>query len=210
MPIAIPATLGLAGGAAACDDDGLQSTDRPMAPALRSEPTKAAPPPERLPTSLPPEQGADADGFAAPPEVASAPDTTALREPQGYTYGAPFLLEARGDSGPSPRVRGSVESVRGSIPRELVRRIIRRNINALRACYQEGVTRRPDLVGRVVVRFVISTTGMVSSASIVTSTMGDRAVEGCLLRAIEGIRFPSQEGETVIVVYSFMFDTASE
>ncbi|MFZ5470738.1 MAG: adventurous gliding motility protein GltG, partial [Myxococcota bacterium] len=53
--------------------------------------------------------------------------------------------------------------VMGSLDKELIRQVIRRNIGQIRFCYESQLTRYPKLSGKVAVKFVISGNGSVAS-----------------------------------------------
>lgn len=124
----------------------------------------------------------------------------------GYGRGAGGL---RGRRASVPTVRAGSASVRGSLSKEVIRRYIRRHINQIRYCYEQQLAQRPDLAGRVAVRFVITASGAVTSASVAGSTLGNAAAEACVARAVERIAFPQPEGGGVVIVtYPFMFQSA--
>ncbi len=62
-----------------------------------------------------------------------------------------------------PRIRSGAADVRGSLSKEVIRRVIRRHINEVRFCYEQELNQRPDLEGRVTVSFIISPTGAVQT-----------------------------------------------
>lgn len=125
---------------------------------------------------------------------------------RGYGRGAGGL-KGRGAS--VPTIRTGTAAVRGSLSKEVIRRYIRRHINQIRYCYEQQLAVRPDLSGRVSVRFVISPSGAVSTSSVAGSTLGNPAAEACVARAVQRIAFPQPEGGGVVIVtYPFMFQSA--
>ena len=97
-------------------------------------------------------------------------------------------------------------SVRGALDKEIVRRSIRRHLNEIRFCYEEGLRRRPQLDGRVAVQFTIAGTGRVLTSLLQSSTLGDRTVENCAVNAVRRWEFPQpQGGGLVMVSYPFAF-----
>ena len=124
----------------------------------------------------------------------------------GYGRGAGGL---RGRRASVPTIRTGSAAVRGSLSKEVIRRYIRRHINQIRYCYEQQLARRPDLAGRVAVRFVISPSGAVTSATPAQNTLGDPQVGSCVARAVQRIAFPQPEGGGVVIVtYPFMFQSA--
>jgi hypothetical protein len=56
------------------------------------------------------------------------------------------------------------------------------------------------------VKFVIGKTGSVSKASTKTSTLGSKAVEGCINSRFMRFKFPEPKGGGIVIVsYPFIF-----
>ncbi len=127
---------------------------------------------------------------------------------QGYGQGRGGL-RGRQTTVPASFTPGHA-SVSGSLSREVIRRYIRRHRNQIRYCYERELARRPDLAGRVEVRFVISPSGAVTTSTVASSSMGSPAVEQCVARAVGRIGFPAPDGGVVIVTYPFMFQSAEQ
>ncbi len=102
-------------------------------------------------------------------------------------------------------------TVAGSLPSDVIRRVIQRNIGQVRFCYEQALGGRPDLSGRVAVRFAISPTGSVQTAMVASSSLGDARVESCVASAMRRLSFPAPEnGGMVMVTYPFMFSSAGQ
>lgn len=120
----------------------------------------------------------------------------------GYGRGAGGF---RGRSARVPRIRTGKADVRGSLSKEVIRRIIRRHINEVRFCYEQELNSRPDLQGRVGVKFIISPTGAVQTAAVAKSTLGNAKAEQCIVKAVRRWNFPAPEGGGIVVVtYPFV------
>ena len=65
----------------------------------------------------------------------------------------------------------------GTLDKEIIRRIVRRHLNEVRYCYQQALTRRPTLEGRLVTQFTIAPTGQVLAAVVQSSTLREVSVE---------------------------------
>ena len=102
------------------------------------------------------------------------------------------------------RVVAGRAQTRGSLDREVIRRVIRRHFNEIRFCYQKGLQQNPRLYGRVVLRFTIDRQGKVASAMVQNSTMKHRGVESCMAKAAMRWRFPAPRGGIVVVSYPFV------
>jgi hypothetical protein len=88
---------------------------------------------------------------------------------------------------------------------ETIQRVIRGNYGKFRYCYEEGLRRNANLIGRVTMRFEIGTNGSVANPQPVCTSMPDRDVVRCITEAYKGLVFPQPEGGIVTVVYPIMF-----
>ena len=94
--------------------------------------------------------------------------------------------------------------VQGPLDKNIVRRIVRAHIPELRGCHELGLTRDPQLSGRVVVDFAVLASGNVSESSLRESTVPDAAVGACMAAAIKRWTFPKPDRPaTVTVSYPF-------
>jgi len=110
-----------------------------------------------------------------------------------------------------PEVSPGPSEVRGTLDREIVRRVVRRHVNEIKHCYDLALTRRPSLAGRLSVRFVIETGGRVLDAVIQDSSMADPTLESCVAMAVRRWSFPARpNGGLVIVTYPFTLVTRGE
>ncbi len=124
----------------------------------------------------------------------------------GYGRGAGGL---RGREARVPRIRTGNADVRGSLSREVIRRVIQRHINEVRFCYEQELNQRPDLEGRVMVSFIISPTGAVQSAGVGNTTINNARVEGCIVQAVRRWTFPAPDGGGVVGVnYPFVLSSS--
>lgn len=101
---------------------------------------------------------------------------------------------------------GGRPTVMGSLPREVIQRVVRRHTAQVRHCYEQALADAPQLEGRVNVRFVIGPDGRVQSASVQDSTLGSAAVESCIAARVRQWEFPAPDGGGVVAVtYPFTF-----
>jgi TonB family protein len=109
-----------------------------------------------------------------------------------------------------PQIRSGVAQVRGDLSREVVRRVVRRNVSQVRACYEQQLISRPDLEGRVTVSFIISPTGATQTSVLASSSLGNSAAEQCIVRAVRRWSFPAPTGGGVVRVnYPFTLSRVS-
>jgi TonB family protein len=115
----------------------------------------------------------------------------------------------RGRRAQAPRVVAGRVVVRGSLDKEIIRRIIRRHINEVRYCYQVELQNNPNLYGRVIVRFVIQPNGQVATARVASSTLRNSRVERCIASAVRRWLFPKPRGGGIVIVnYPFVLRSA--
>lgn len=94
----------------------------------------------------------------------------------------------------------------GALDRSLIDEVVKRHLKAIRYCYQRELTKSPNLKGKVVVKFVISKDGSVSSASKKSSTVKSPAVESCVVSRFKRMQFPKPKGGGIVIVsYPFIF-----
>jgi len=99
--------------------------------------------------------------------------------------------------------------VRGALDKEIIRRIVRRHINEVKFCYEQELTKRPALAGRIVVQFMIARTGQVLSSVLQSSSMANARVENCTVQAVRRWQFPEPQGGGLVTVsYPFSLTPA--
>lgn len=99
-------------------------------------------------------------------------------------------------------------TVLGSISREEVARVIRRNLARFRFCYEQQLNSSPNLQGKVSVKFMIAPTGRVPTADIHDSSLNHPKVEGCVAKVMRSLKFPKPKGGGVAeVTYPFFFES---
>ncbi|MCU0664503.1 MAG: AgmX/PglI C-terminal domain-containing protein [Myxococcota bacterium] len=122
----------------------------------------------------------------------------------GYGRGAGGLGGRRGSA---PQIRSGAAMVKGSLSKEVIRRIVQRHINEVKFCYEKELAKRPDLAGRVAIKFIISGTGAVQTSAVAESTIGNPAVENCIAQAVQRWTFPQPEGGGIVIVtYPFLLE----
>jgi len=106
-------------------------------------------------------------------------------------------------------VDGGEGEFSSSIDKEAIRRLIRRNKNAIAACYERALVTNNSLSGKVVLSWNIVSGGKMTSPKVVSSTMSDKSVEKCLIRRLMGLTFPSPAENEIAEVgsYPFVFES---
>lgn len=102
-------------------------------------------------------------------------------------------------------------AVTGSLDKELIRQVIRRNVGQIRYCYESQLSRFPNLNGKVAVRFIISANGSVAQSQVAQSTVNNSELETCVAGRVRTWQFPEPKGGGVVVVtYPFIFKQSGE
>ena len=109
---------------------------------------------------------------------------------------------------PTVRMVAGATHVSGRLPSEAIQETVRLNDGRFRACYHDGLLRNPKLEGTVTTRFLIGRDGVVTAAVDGGSTLPDRAVIACVVRAFQTLVFPQPDG-VVTVIYPFVLSPST-
>ena len=118
-----------------------------------------------------------------------------------------------GEKGGERAVKGIVKDstptdVDGSLDPSVIAREIRGRLGAIKACYEAGLKRNPNIGGKLQLRFEVSTVGKVTSAEIENDTMHDDEVASCIKSRVMTWRFPAPAGGSVQFSYPFIFQAS--
>jgi TonB family protein len=133
--------------------------------------------------------------------------TTGPTTPYG-TGGPTGGLRPRGKKDYLPPAIGDIKVNDGGLDREIVKRYIRKQLDAISYCYEKQLVVNAELGGTITVEFVIAPNGAVISARG-DGSAGAAAVDSCVLGQVRGIQFPKSDGMTN-VKYPFTFRTAGQ
>lgn len=117
----------------------------------------------------------------------------------GYGAGKGKLGGGTGGSKP-PKITQGAAQVSGSLPPDVIRRIVRSRMGLIKACYEQGLAKNPSLTGKVNVKFVIAKDGTVASAANAESTIGDTEVISCAVGVFRRMTFPAPENGGIVTV----------
>jgi hypothetical protein len=110
-----------------------------------------------------------------------------------------------------PSARKDQVHIVGGLSSEHIRRTVRRNLNQVRFCYEQALQTKPDLQGRVAVRFIIGPTGAVQVSVVESSDLGDRKAEACITSAVGRWNFAAPEGSGIVsVTYPFVLEQVGQ
>lgn len=108
----------------------------------------------------------------------------------------------RARPGNQPRVAPGNPTTQGNgLAKEIVVRVVRRNLNRVRYCYEKSLTKNPSLAGLLTVKFVIRADGNVDRLEAHFSP--DPEVAACMDSAFRGVEFPKPSTGIVVVNYPF-------
>lgn len=102
------------------------------------------------------------------------------------------------------KVREGAVSAAGGITADEAREVMKPKLADLKACYDDGLSRNPNLQGRVTLRLAIGKKGALMSVSNGGSDMPDAGVVACMVRATSTVTFPAK-GAIGTVSYPFLF-----
>ncbi|MCB9715925.1 MAG: TonB family protein [Myxococcales bacterium] len=124
----------------------------------------------------------------------------------GLGYGRGSGIGHPPRKGKAPQVRQGKAVIKGTIDKDVIRRIVRNHHNEVRHCYNQGLSRNPNLSGRVAVMFTIGPSGLVPTAAVSENTIGDSNVANCVAKAVKRWKFPKPaSGGSAMVTYPFSF-----
>jgi hypothetical protein len=92
------------------------------------------------------------------------------------------------------------------LTKEEIDAVVKKRAGLIRTCYQKQLDVRGKGLpgGKIVIHFVISSDGVVTSTGVQSSQIGDDAVESCMRAQIARLKFPAKPGGG-IVNYPFIF-----
>lgn len=94
--------------------------------------------------------------------------------------------------------------VEGGLTKEQIAAVINRHMGEVIYCYEKGLQVKPDLAGRLSIKWVINGAGRVTNANLGGSSVNDVKVEACIMNRLRGWPFPKPVGGVnVKVEYPF-------
>lgn len=103
-----------------------------------------------------------------------------------------------------------LSEVTGTLDKDLIRVFIRRHRSEVDLCFEQVRARNPDQQSGVSVRFTISQTGAVARSKVHDSTIGNAAVEECIVAAVRRWKFPLPKRGVVIATFPFYLRTRDD
>ena len=110
----------------------------------------------------------------------------------------------------APLVAFREPQIIGEMDRTRIIEVVESHASAIRDCYKTELAKSPTLAGKMSVKFFIANDGSVPSARTKPSTLGSRAVNTCVARQFERMKFPKPNVEEVVIIrYPLVFTPPS-
>lgn len=129
---------------------------------------------------------------------------TGGKGPGGFAAGSAGKKKVAGTVVTAPARQATV---RGSLDRDQIAKVINSNIQQIRSCYERALLKEPGLGGRLVVEWTIGTNGRVAAVKTRSSTVKGATIPNCVLNSLKTWRFPKPKGGPVVVSYPFIFNS---
>ena len=89
----------------------------------------------------------------------------------------------------------------GSLPKEVIAKVIKQNLGGVRHCYEKELAKNPKLEGKITMKIVIAPEGTVrSSEDISSSAFPSKAVSDCVVARFKAMVFPKPKGGGIVIV----------
>lgn len=122
------------------------------------------------------------------------------RFPSGSCYGCGTRSGMRGRTGHPARITMGSAEVDGPLPKEIIRRIVRRHLPFLKECYEAAAAEVPGLGGLVVLEFTVMADGTLEKVWIDDKFLDDSSIAPCLLAEVAGWKMPKPTGGSPVRV----------
>ena len=96
--------------------------------------------------------------------------------------------------------------VLGPLDKSIIEAVVKENLDKVNACYKDALNKRPNLAGRIRIKFVVLKDGSVPKSTVEKSSMGSDTVENCINDLFMEFEFPKPKGNGIVMVkYPFIF-----
>jgi hypothetical protein len=114
-------------------------------------------------------------------------------------------LAERGEHEVSVGIGNGGGDVNGSLSMEQIRKVVMAHKAGVQYCFEKELQHKPGLGGGIDMAWTIQPDGTVSKANVKNTTMGDAAVEGCIIRQVKQWQFPKAAAQTGVARFPFVF-----
>ncbi|MCC7381036.1 MAG: AgmX/PglI C-terminal domain-containing protein [Deltaproteobacteria bacterium] len=105
--------------------------------------------------------------------------------------------------------RFEAPEVEGDLSPDVIKDVMRKNLRAMRDCYERQLKRFPNLQGKITITFEIVDSGKVSNVDITEDTVRNPEVKACIISRAKFWRFPKPSGGSVFVSTPLVFTPAN-
>jgi outer membrane biosynthesis protein TonB len=99
--------------------------------------------------------------------------------------------------------------VEGDLSADVIKDVMKKNLRAMKDCYERQLKRFPTLQGKIVISFEIVDSGKVQGVDFVEDTVKNSEVKSCILGRARFWRFPRPSGGSVFVSFPLVFTPAA-
>ena len=110
--------------------------------------------------------------------------------PRPHGKGRGPKLAERGEHEVGVSMGSGAGDTDGSLSKEQINKVVRAHLAGIKYCYEKELQHKASLSGGIDVFWIIQPDGTVSKANVKNTTMGDAAVEGCIIRQVKQWQFP--------------------
>lgn len=198
MLLALVLAMSGACGSRAHRSETVQAIPQPTPTSDVAAPTAMSPAPESAAASPMPGQTSDASTTMNPTPTCDMQAVTReeffaanLRNPDG----TPTLSSGAASAAD---VEAGRLAVRGSLSKEVIRRIMRRHADKIRVCFESVLSEKPT--PQVTMHFVINPDGTVGDIKLARNASSSSELPCCIAHAMRAWTFPKPEGGGVVAV----------
>lgn len=124
----------------------------------------------------------------------------------GGGRGTKAKLGGKGAAKKKVQIRRGKEELSGFCKQADILRVVSARQAGIQYCYEKELARNPELNGKVTMSWRIALDGSVAKAFVENSTMGNKEVEGCMVRNVQRWTFAKPEGGMCQVRFPFVFN----
>lgn len=117
------------------------------------------------------------------------------------------ILPAKGKGPPVVRPYAEPQII-GVLKAEDLAKALAMVTPAMNQCYQAGIARKPDLEGKLALRFRVDPSGKVAGVQPAETTLPDKETAACIIQVIGGMDLPKNAGPLVTVLLPLELTTA--
>ncbi len=126
----------------------------------------------------------------------------------GTEGGGSFKTGEKTEVAVKGQAQAQAPEVDGELSQAEISRVMRRQLNALRDCYERALKRNRKLAGKLIIRFEILESGRTSNIEFEDTSLNSPDVRECIEKRAKYWRFPRPEGGSVFVAYPIVFTPA--